>query len=34
MKIVFLFIDGVGVRKDAADNPVNKEVCPVLCDLI
>lgn len=34
MKIVFLFIDGVGMRKSAADNPVNREVCPVLCDLI
>ncbi|MBP5791569.1 MAG: peptidase [Kiritimatiellae bacterium] len=34
MKVVFLFIDGVGVREPAADNPVNREVCPALCDLI
>ncbi len=34
MKIVFLFIDGVGLRPPAADNPVNAEVCPVLCRLI
>lgn len=34
MKILFLFIDGVGVREPAIDNPVNKEVCPTLCDLI
>ncbi len=34
MKIIFLFIDGVGIRQPAADNPVNPEVCPVLCRLI
>ena len=34
MKIIFLFIDGVGVRSPAADNPVNPEVCPTLCRLI
>ncbi len=34
MKIVFLFIDGVGLRERAADNPVNPEVCPTLCHLI
>ena len=34
MKIIFLFIDGVGVREAAADNPVNREVCPTLCRLI
>ena len=34
MKIVFLFIDGVGLREPAADNPVNPEVCPALCRLI
>lgn len=33
MKIVFLFIDGVGMRPAAADNPVNPEVCPTLCRL-
>ena len=31
---MFLFIDGVGVRSPAADNPVNSEVCPTLCRLI
>ena len=34
MKILFLFIDGVGIRSPAADNPVNPEVCPTLCRLI
>lgn len=34
MKILFLFIDGVGIRPPAADNPVNPEVCPTLCRLI
>ena len=34
MKFVFLFIDGVGVREPAPDNPVNPEVCPALCKLI
>lgn len=34
MKILFLFIDGVGVRPPATDNPVNPEVCPTLCRLI
>ncbi len=34
MKIIFLFIDGVGLREAAADNPVNPEVCPTLCRLI
>ena len=34
VKIIFLFIDGVGVREAAADNPVNREVCPTLCRLI
>ncbi len=34
MKVIFLFIDGVGVRPPAADNPVNPEVCPTLCRLI
>lgn len=32
--MVFLFIDGVGLREPAADNPVNAEVCPSLCRLI
>lgn len=30
LKIIFLFIDGVGLRKPAADNPLNQEVCPTL----
>ena len=34
MKMIFLFIDGVGIRPPAADNPVNPEVCPTLCRLI
>ena len=34
MKILFLFIDGVGLRPPAADNPVNPEVCPALCRLL
>jgi len=34
MRAVFLFIDGVGMREPAADNPVNPEVCPTLCRLI
>ncbi len=34
MKILFLFIDGVGIREAASDNPVNSEVCPMLCRLI
>jgi len=34
VKILFLFIDGVGIRPPAPDNPVNPEVCPTLCRLI
>ena len=34
MRILFLFIDGVGLRGRATDNPVNPEVCPALCRLI
>lgn len=34
MKVIFLFIDGVGLRAPAADNPVNPEVCPTLWRLI
>ena len=33
MKCLFLFIDGVGLRGPAADNPINPEVCPTLCRL-
>ena len=32
--MLFLFIDGVGLRESAADNPLNPEVCPTLCRLI
>jgi len=34
VKVVFLFVDGVGMRPPAVDNPVNPEVCPTLCRLI
>lgn len=34
MKVLFLFIDGVGMRPAATDNPVNLEVCPTLCRLV
>ena len=34
MKIIYLFIDGVGLRAPAEDNPLNKEVCPTLWRLI
>lgn len=34
MKIIFLFVDGIGLRESAADNPVNSEVCPTLWRLI
>lgn len=34
MKIVYLFIDGVGIARPSVDNPVNPEVCPTLCRLI
>lgn len=34
MKALFLFVDGVGMREGATDNPVNPEVCPALHRLI
>ena len=34
MKILFLFIDGVGLRIPAKDNPVHAGICPTLCRLI
>lgn len=34
MKVLFLFIDGVGLRPPAPDNPVQPSVCPVLCEQI
>lgn len=33
MKVIFLFVDGLGLRNPASDNPVNPEVCPILCRL-
>lgn len=32
--MIFLFIDGVGLRPPASDNPLNKEVCPTLWRLV
>ncbi len=32
--MLFLFIDGVGLKPATSDNPVNPEVCPTLCRLI
>lgn len=34
VKVLFLFIDGVGLRAPAKDNPVHAGICPVLCHLI
>jgi len=34
VKIIYLFIDGVGLSRPAADNPLNPEVCPILWRLI
>ena len=34
MKIIYLFVDGLGLRAPASDNPVNPEVCPTLWRLI
>ncbi len=34
MKTLFLFIDGVGLRLPAKDNPVHAGNCPALCRLI
>ena len=34
MKILFLFIDGVGIRPAAKDNPVHAGTCPTLCRLM
>jgi len=33
VKFIFLFIDGVGLREAAIDNPITPEVCPALCRL-
>ena len=34
MKVLFLFIDGIGLRAPAKDNPIHAGVCPTLCRLI
>jgi hypothetical protein len=34
MKMLFIFVDGVGLRPASADNPVNPDICPTLCRLI
>jgi hypothetical protein len=34
VKVLFVFVDGVGLRPPAGDNPVNPAVCPALCRLI
>lgn len=32
--MLFIFVDGVGLRPASADNPVNPDICPTLCRLI
>jgi len=34
LKVLFIFIDGVGLRAPAKDNPVHAGICPTLCKLI
>jgi 2,3-bisphosphoglycerate-independent phosphoglycerate mutase len=34
MKMLFIFVDGIGLRPASADNPINAEICPTLCRLI
>jgi hypothetical protein len=34
VKVLFLFIDGIGLRAPAKDNPIHAGVCPTLCRLI
>jgi len=34
VKILFIFIDGVGIRPPAKDNPVHSGICPMLTRLI
>lgn len=34
MRTLFLFVDGLGIREAAADNPVTESVCPTLFRLI
>ena len=32
--MIFLFVDGIGLREPASDNPVNAEVCPTIWRLL
>lgn len=34
LKVIFLFIDGVGLAEPSSENPLNAEVCPTLWRLI
>lgn len=34
VKMIFLFVDGIGLRGPASDNPVNSEVCPTIWHLL
>jgi hypothetical protein len=34
VKVLFLFVDGLGLGRAARDNPVRPGVCPVLCELM
>ncbi len=34
MKVLFLFIDGIGLAPPAEDNPVCEAVCPAICQLL
>lgn len=34
MKLLFFFVDGIGLAPASPDNPVNRDVCPFICDLI
>ena len=34
VKVLFIFVDGVGLHAPARDNPVHAGVCPTLCRLI
>ena len=34
LKVLYIFIDGIGLRSPAPDNPIHSGVCPALCKLI
>jgi hypothetical protein len=34
MKMLFIFVDGIGLRPASGDNPINPDICPTLCRLI